>query len=184
MIEEMIGDLRSIIVQGVVLSVRDTGQAQTIDVQTHDGVIRSGIEVMQISGFASKPAAAGALVTLLAVGADPGHLVALPISHPGSRFGNLADGEAVLYGADGARVAIRAGGVIEILAGSQVIIRAPNVVVTATAGVTITGDVTIAGNLSVTGLVSDPNGSMQEMRDFYNVHHHVTLATNPAPQMT
>jgi phage baseplate assembly protein V len=184
MTEEIIGDLRGIAVQGVVLAVHDAGQVQTIDVQTHDGVIRTGIEVMQAAGFASKPAANGALVLLLAVGADPGNMVALPIGSPATRFGNLADGESVIYGADGARVAIRNGGVIEILAGAEVIIKVPNVTVTATAGVIITGNVTITGNLTVSGSVSDTNGSMQEMRDDYNHHHHASLGSDPTPQMT
>ena len=181
--QELIGDLRSIIVQGVVLAVHDGGQVQTIDVQTHDGVIRSGIEVMQTFGFASRAPVAGARVQLLAVGADPGHMVALPVANPAVRFGALADGEAVMYGADGARVAIRAGGVIEILGGHQLTITCPGVVVTAPSGVTILGNVMITGDLTVSGMVSDHLGPMQTMRDDYNHHHHASLASDPAPQM-
>jgi phage baseplate assembly protein V len=169
MMQETIGDLRGIAVQGVVLAVHDAGQVQTIDVQTHDGVIRTGIEVMQTFGFASKPPAAGALVQLLAIGADPGHMVALPIASPAARFGNLADGESVIYGADGARVAIRNGGVIEILAGAEVIIKVPNVTITAPAGTTVNGNLAVTGNLVVgagaSGSFSTPTGRVVTVQD-------------------
>ena len=149
MINETIGDLRSLIVQGIVLAVNDSGQAQTVDVQTHDGVTRTGIEVMQPAGFASTPAtAAGGLVLLLAVGGDPANLVALPVASPGARFGGMAAGESVLYAPDGSRVAVRTGGTIEILAAAHLVIRAPDVTITAPNGVTIVGNLTVTGEIT------------------------------------
>ena len=36
----------------------------------------------------------------------------------------------------------------------------------------VTGDLTVTGSIAATGDVSDANGSMQEMRDTYNLHTH------------
>jgi phage gp45-like len=87
------------------------------------------------------------------------------------RFGRLAPGEVVLYDADGNRVHLRAGGIIEVRAATRIRLVAPQVEIVA-------DDVTISGNLAVAGQVSDGAGSMQEMRDRFNAHGH---PGGPAP---
>jgi phage gp45-like len=161
MIDELVGDIRSAVALGVVRAVNDAGQAQTVTVQTHDGVVRADIEVMQPFGFASAPPAAGALCLLFAVGGDVGHLVALPIGVPGARFGGQAAGETTIYGASGARVAIRADGSVEVWASNTVTVHAANVHMT--------------GNLLVDGDISDQagaHGTLGALRTAYNVHAH------------
>ncbi|EFH11581.1 phage baseplate assembly protein [Pseudoroseomonas cervicalis] len=166
-----------------VVAVRDGGAVQELDAEAVGGQVRAAVEVLQMFGVASRPAP-GALALLLAVGGDQGHLVALPIGSPEQRFGGLAEGESVLYGADGSRVVIRQGGVIEVQAGSVVRIAAPGVVVEAPQGVTIVGDVHVTGSITATAAVSDANGSMQEMRDRYNAHQGHGSGGGPSPQMT
>ena len=161
MIDELVGDIRSAIALGVVRAVNDTGQAQTVTVQTHDGVIRGDIEVLQPFGFASAPPAAGALCLLFAVGGDVGHLVALPIGVPGARLGGQAPGESTMYGADGSRVAVRQGGTVEVWAATTVVVHAPNAHFT--------------GNVLVDGDISDQagaHGSVGTLRAAYDAHAH------------
>lgn len=141
--------LRGQAVRGLIVAVGDGSAAQTVDVETHDGVVRGGIEVMQQFGIASM-APDGALTVVIAMGGDQGDMVALPPSCPGLRFGNLQPGEAVLYDADGNRVHLRAGGVIEVQAATKVKVSAPEVEIIAPI-ITITGDVTLNGTLTATG---------------------------------
>lgn len=161
MSHELVGDFRGATVLGVVRAVNDTGQVQTVDVETHQGMVRAGIEVLQPFGFAGAPPAAGAICLLFAVGGDPGHMVALPIAAPGGRFGNQAAGEATMYGSDGTRVSIRAGGIVEVWAGTEVIVHAPLV--------RMTGDLIVDGNISDLGGL---HGTFGGLRTAYNGHHH------------
>lgn len=141
--------LRGQAVRGLVVSVRDGGIAQTVDVETHDGVIRSGVEVLQPFGVASR-APDGAITVVIAMGGDEGDMLALPPGCPGVRFGALQPGETVLYDADGNRVHLRAGGVVEVKAAGKVVVEAPEVEITAPI-VRITGDVEVTGKITATG---------------------------------
>ena len=176
--------MRGMAVRGVVLAVRDDGQAQTVDVQTHDGFIRSGIEVLQPFGHAAFAPVPGGLVVLLAMGGDEGDMVAMPVANPASRFGGLAPGESVVYGAGGSRVAIRQGGTIEVLAASAVNITAPGVTVTASSGVTIVGTVTLRGDLHVTGgieidgVMTGASGAAVTFNSDVNVNGSTTITTD------
>jgi phage baseplate assembly protein V len=135
----------------MVRAVNDSGQVQTVDVETSDGLVRAGIEVLQVFGHAGNPAAAGIACILLAVGADPGNYVALPLASPACRFGNQAAGDSTLYAADGSRVAVHNNGTIEVLAATKLVIHTPDVEVVAPSGVTITGNVLVNGTITATG---------------------------------
>ncbi len=152
---EAVFDTRSAVVEGVIVAIDDTGQAQTVDVQTHDGIVRSGIEVKQVFGLASRAPQAGGTVLLLAVGGDVGHYVALPLLNPSTRFGNLAEGDGgVLYAPDGSRVAVMHGGVVQMLGMAQVEVASPGVSISAPNGVTITGPTSITGSVTINGALS------------------------------
>jgi phage gp45-like len=169
--------LRGLVVRAVVRGTGDAGETQTVEAETHEGILRSGIEVLQPFGVASRPPAQGAIAVLLAVGGDQGDMVALPLACPSARFGDLAAGETVVHDAAGNRLHFRAGGLVEVAASTslKVTVGGTELLVNAT-GVTITGD------LVVTGQVSDANGSMQEMRDRYNGHVH-GATPGPSPIM-
>ena len=167
---------RAQILRAIIHRVADGAETQQVDVETHDGLVRAGVEVLQPYGVAGVPPAPdGALAVVLAVGGDPGDLVVLPIAAPSARLGGLAPGEVAIYDQRGNRVHIKAGGVIEILAATKVKVVAPSVQIVASGGVDITGD------LRVSGQVADANGTMQEMRDRYNAHTHG--GPGPSPVM-
>lgn len=165
--------LRGASVRAAIAASADEGETQTLDVEAHEGMARAAVEVLQPYGLATR-APEGAVTLLIAVGGDQGDMVALPPSCPGTRFGRLGAGEVALYDQAGNRVYLRAGGVIEVMAATKVVVDAPEVEIVATSKVTITAPlVQVVGDLVVTGDVSDAAGSMQEMRDVYNAH------TNP-----
>ncbi len=151
MLRQIFSLIRGIVSVGVIQSVDDTGQAQTVNVKTVGGRLRTNIEVQQIFGLASRPPVNGGLCVILAVGADHGNLVALPLSAPAMRFGNQAPGEATLYALDGTRVAVRAGGQVEIWGGTSVTVHTKSMLVNAPEGCTINGAVTIVGDLTLEG---------------------------------
>ena len=182
-LDETVGDLRAGVMRGLVLAVDDTGQMQRVDVQTHDGAVRAGIEVYQPFGSSAAPIAVGSVALLLAVGADVGDLVALPLLTPAGRFGGLAPGECVVYGADGSRVAIRQGGTIEVLAGETVLISAPGVTIQAPNGCTVVGDLSVQGSITATGDVTDRTRSMAADRAIFDQHTHPPQVSDPpSPQ--
>jgi len=170
--------LRGLVVRAEVRGTGDAGEMQTVEAETHDGILRSGIEVLQPFGVASRPPAAGAIAVLLAVGGDQGDMVALPLACPSARYGDLAAGETVVHDAAGNRLHFRAGGLVEIAASTSL-----KVTVGGTELLVNASGVTITGNLVVSGNISDGNGSMQEMRDRYNVHGHPGAPGGPSPGM-
>jgi phage gp45-like len=170
--------LRGLVVRAEVRGTGDAGEVQTVEAETHEGVLRSGIEVLQPFGVVSRPPTAGAIAVLLAVGGDQGDMVALPLACPSARYGDLAPGETVVHDAAGNRLHFRNGGLVEVAASTSL-----TVTVGGTELLVNAAGVTITGNLVVTGQVSDANGSMQEMRDRYNAHGHPDAAAPPGPTM-
>lgn len=169
--------LRGLIVRAAIRGIADGGETQAVEAETHEGVLRGGVEVLMPFGLATVPPAE-AITLLLAVGGDQGDMVALPLSCPSARFGNLAAGEVVVHDAAGNRLHFRAGGLVEIHAAASMSVKVDGTELKVeTSGVTITGD------LVVNGQVSDANGSMQEMRDRYNSHGHPGAPGAPSPLM-
>lgn len=125
--------LRGLIARGVVSVTRDGAETQTADVALWEGVAHKDVEVLQPFGVASRPPANG-LALVLAVGGDQGDLVMFPISAPGERMGDLAEGEAALYALDGTRVHVRADGTILITASTRVEVEVKGCTVTVEEG--------------------------------------------------
>ena len=166
---EHVFDARATIRRGVVIAVNDTGPAQRVTVRSSAGAVYSDIEVIQPFGSANVPPVNGAIAVLLAIGGDPANMVAL-LSNPNRRMGAMAPGEQVIYGPGGSRVAVRRGGLVEILAATRVSIVARNVTITATAAVTLTAPVVeITGNLTVgtgaTGVFTSTSGQTVTVQD-------------------
>lgn len=151
--------LRGQVVRGVVHGLDDAGGQQRAVVETHEGVVRSGVEVALPYGLASRPAPGG-LTILLAVGGDQGDLVALPVAS-GARLGNLGPGEVALYTDEGTRVHLAAGGQLRIAAATEVKVTVGGTVLRVTpSGVVIEGPLHVQGSITATGSVSDGGGPL------------------------
>ena len=177
----VVGSMRALAANGVLTGADDTGAAQTVTLQTHDGAIRAEVEVAQPWGFSSMAPADGAVTVLLEIGGDPGNPIALPAANPYRRFGGLGAGETVMYGDDGSRVHIRAGGVIEIWGGASVTVNTQACAINAPNGCTITGNVKVTGSLTTTGDLSDSHGSLNRLRGNYDAHGHPSLGGGAPP---
>ena len=155
LLNETIHGQRDLIGWGMVIGINDGGASQTVNVRTGVGVERGDIPVVQSYGFASRPPLNGAQAVVAQLGADPADCVVLGIVNSGARFGGLAPGEAVMYGADGTRVALRAGGGIEIKgAGPIHLTGAGTVTIEAAGGLSIVGDASFDGDVSITGTLT------------------------------
>lgn len=156
--------LRGQAVRGVVSAIRDGGMVQSVDVETHEGVVRSRVEVLQQYGVTSH-APAGGMVVLLALGGDEGDQVALPVACPSSRMGGLAAGEVALHDAAGNRVHLKAGGIVEIRGAASVLVVVGGTEWEVTpGGVRIKGDVQVDGSITTTGDVTAGAISLQNHR--------------------
>lgn len=151
--------LRGQIVRAVVHSVEDAAGSQALVVETHEGVVRSGVEVLQPYGLASRPAAGG-MTVLLAIGGDQGDMVALPATG-GARLG-VAAGEAAIYTDEGSRVHLRAGGIIEITSATELTVTIGGTLLRVSpSGVEITGNLAVTGSITASGTVSDGAGNLR-----------------------
>lgn len=121
------------------------------------GEVRNNLERPQLYGFTSTPVA-GCELFVLFVGGDRSHGIVVADGDPRYRPKDLQPGEACLYNLDGTRIVLRRGGLVEITAAGQVHVKAPLV--------HVDGDVVAGGD------VSDGAGSLQDLRDLYDVHIH------------
>lgn len=164
------------------LAAKESTKTRQVQLSLLADMIRDGVNNPEPYGFSARPFA-GAVHYFLALGGDPNKLTSIIASDPRYRPTDLQEGEVCLYTDEGDRVTLKRGRIIEVLAGAEVRVSAPQVTVTASSKVTLdtptvecTGDFSADGNISsgadisAAGNVSDANGSMQEMRDTYNVH--------------
>jgi phage baseplate assembly protein V len=103
---------RGIVARAAVRSTNDKGGSQTATVEVHRHVERSDVEVLGVSGVSTRPPAGGEAI-VLAVGADQGDLVALPLQAPGNRMGGLEEGEVAVHNLKGDRTHYKKDGSIE-----------------------------------------------------------------------
>lgn len=116
--------IRGIVARAVALATNDGGETQTADLKVYHGVDRSGVEILQPFGLASRPPKGGPVIAL-AVGGDQGDLVGLPIAAPGVRLGFLEEGDVAIYTLDGSRVLIKRDGTIHVTSNKKVHARIP-----------------------------------------------------------
>jgi phage gp45-like len=128
-LKEIVHAFRGIVSRAVVRSTNDGGETQTASVTTHRHVDRTDVEIAQPFGFASR-APGGGLMLVFAIGGDQGDLAGLPVAAPGSRLGNLAEGESAMHNAKADRVHIKADGTIEILTRRKVVVKVKEATVT------------------------------------------------------
>jgi phage gp45-like len=179
---QMVSAIRNAAAEAIVTLLNDSGGAQLLNLTTATGAQRADVEVMWPWGFSALPPVDGMITLVFAVGGDPANLRALPPSNPSARFGNLAVGEAVLYGADGSRVHVRDGGIVDIWGGAQVNVHTKSCTINAPNGCVVNGNVTVEGNLTASGDVSDSHGSLNRLREHYNEHSHAANGAPPTPQ--
>jgi phage gp45-like len=154
----------NMIARGIVDLDDDLPATRRLQVKALKGEVRTQIEAWEAYGFASR-AAIGADALLLFVGGAREHGIAL-VADRRVRLKGLAPGEVAVYNPH---------------AGTTILMRADGTVVITAARVTVSGD------LVVSGAISDHRGSLDQVRDLYDVHTHTDpqggQSGPPAPQM-
>lgn len=160
--------------RAVIRLVNDAAKLQGVQVVLLDGEARAEIERFQQYGFTSVPLD-GCEAIALSIGGSRSHMAVVATDDRRYRYRNLQPGETCIYNQHGDRVHIREDGTLDVVARTKVYVDAPMT--------ECTGNAHVKGNVTCDGDVSDKNGSMQEMREFYNAHMHGSGPT-PTPEMT
>lgn len=166
MVKQAINGLRNLVGLGVISSLNDTGGAMTVNLATGSNVNRADVEVATPWGFSSSPPADGMITLVFSLGGDASNLMALHPGNPSARFGNLAVGESVLYGADGCRVHVRAG-VVEIWAPT----------------IKMFGNLVVEGHITATGNITAGEGGGEQV-DLLGHQHDYLPGTGAATPTT
>ena len=182
LLESLARRLRLLVARCVIEEVDDSGPIQRVKVTLLSGEVRE-VPSLQRYGFSSNPpAGAEGLAGFVGGARESGVLVAH--DHRAHRLRGLAPGEAVVHAMDGARILLRPGGEIEIVAATSVTISAPEI--TIDGNLSVVGNLTVAGSAVAQGGVADAIGPIAAMRAAYNGHTHVetdTVTSPPDPPM-
>ena len=101
--------------RGLIALVDDTKELQSLQVSLLAGELRDKVERFQEYGFSSAPTP-GAEAILVALGGQPGILVAIAVDDKTSRPTGGLPGEVTLYSKFGHRILFKADGTIELKA--------------------------------------------------------------------
>ena len=159
--------VRGMVRRAVIELVNDALKLQGVQLTLLAGELSGDVERFQEYGFTSVPEP-GAEAIVLAVGASRAHLVVVASDDRRYRPTGWASGEVGIYSRFGQTVRLKADGSIEL---------------TPAAGqpVKVAGNLEVVGNVVATGNVQDAAGSMQEMRDTYNVHTQPVVSNTAQP---
>lgn len=158
--------------RGTVALVDAARKMQGLQMRLTAREVKDGVEHFEPYGYTSNPLP-GAEALLGFVGGDRSHCVALIVGDRRFRFVGLAPGEVAMYTDEGDSLVFRRGNRVELRtknfdvdAQDRVTLKAGQEVVLDTPKVRATHDVEAAGQ------INDGVGSMQGMRDIFNVHDH------------
>lgn len=166
--------VRLMVSRAVVQLINDGAKMQELQVLLLSDELRARVERFQNYGFTSVPLA-GAEALVVSVGGSRSHPVAVAVDDRRYRKRDLQPGETAIYTDEGDYVLLKRGRVVEVKAGTKVLIDAPLA--------ECTGDLHVMGNITCDHDISDATGSMQTMRDQYNQHTHGATPA-PTPGMT
>jgi phage baseplate assembly protein V len=150
--------------RGIVKLSNSSSNMQTLQITVLDGEVLSDVEHFEPYGFTSRPQP-GAEVLTASLAGNRSHTVVLCAADRRYRKLNLQLGEVALFTHDGSEIHLKNGGEIYLKAATKLVVDAPLL--------ECTGDIVAAGD------VSDATGSMQAMRDVFNLHTHTGNLGNP-----
>lgn len=157
-LEPISNRLRLIASRAVIRALEDSTGVQGAQLTVLRGERMGTVERFQSYGFTSRPPeGAEAILLCLAGSRDAGVVIADEHREVRPR-GVLAEGEALVYASGGARIHVRAGGVVTI---------------TAAGGVTVSANLSAGGDVTAGGDVADGIGTLDVLRQAYNVHTHI-----------
>ncbi len=170
--------LRMMLGRGLARLIDDADGLQVVQVQLLDDEVRE-LEHYQPYGYAYHAPDGGEAVTVAPNGVRANAML-LAIAHRAARLKGIAKGEVALYTDEGDVIHLKRGRIIEVVAGTKVKVTAPTIEIVGNA--TVSGSLTVQGAILSNTSIADPNGTLQEARDYYNGHGHPGGVVTP--QMT
>ena len=166
--------------RGVLHLADSSGGAQKLQVELHPGELLNGIEHLEPYGLTSRPLS-GAEVAAFSIGGDRNRTAVFLVSDRRHRKSGLATGEVALYTDEGDYILLSRGRIVQVVAGTKVMVTAPTVEIVGNA--TVSGSLTVQGAIVSNTSIADPAGTLAEARGYYNSHTHPGGGA-PNPQMT
>ncbi len=168
--EDMRGKVRLMVGRALLTAISDAGAIQTAQAQLLADETHDGMERVQEYGFTSVPLA-GAEGVVVFVGGNRDHGLVVATDDRRYRKKGMNPGEVALYTNEGDYIILKNGRVIQVVAGTEIDVTAPTVVVKASSKVRMDTPL-----LEVTGDIKDncdgTGKSMSGMRTTYNSHTH------------
>lgn len=169
------------VARAVVSLVDDSTKLQSLQLQLLKREIRENVERFQQYGYTSKPHP-GAEAVVVFVGGNRDHGLCIAVDDRRYRLLGLQDGEVALYTDEGDKIHLKRNREIEVSTLKLTINATDKVEVNTELFEVNAPRATFSGDTEAAGNVSDASGSMQEMRDTYNVHTNPINGTQPPPQ--
>lgn len=162
--ESLVQKLRHSSGLGEVKMTDDSKDTQEAQITGYGGFARDRARRYETYGISIRPLK-GAGVLWQFVGWISGHVAILAYPEPRYRKKNLQEGEVCLYTDEGDYILLSRGRIIKVVAGTEIDVTAPTVVVTASTKIKLdspaiefTGDVTIDKTLTVSKAVTFNGG--------------------------
>lgn len=165
--------VRNMVVRGIVKMTNDDKKIQQIQASLLAGELKSGIEHYQNYGFTSNPLP-GMETAIVFCGGDRSNGVIVGIGDRQFRLKSLKPGEVAIYTDEGDFLKFERGRKVTlntlfltVNATQEMVLNAQKIAVTASEKISFQTPI-----IQTSGDVCDKNGTMQSIRDTFNIHAH------------
>jgi len=149
--------------RGVTSLLNTASQVSVAQIKGVASEVLNNVPVFQQFGFTSALPDSSDVIVLPLLGRS-GLSVIIASENGKYRIKGLVKGETALYSAFGDYIYLKQGRIVEVKAGSKLLVDAPDA--------EFKGNLKVLGNIESNGYVKDAGGTMQEIRDVYNDHGH------------
>jgi phage gp45-like len=149
--------------RGVTSLLNTVGQVSVAQIKGVASEVLNNVPIFQQFGFTSALPDNSDVIVLPLLGRS-GLSVIVASENGKYRIKGLVKGETALYSAFGDYIYLKQGRIVEVKAGSKLLVDAPDA--------EFKGNLKVLGNIESDGYVKDAGGTMQDIRDVYNNHGH------------
>lgn len=149
--------------RGVVALINTSGHVAITQIKGVAGEVLNNVPLFQQFGFTSALPDNTDVIVLPLLGRSGLSLI-IASEHGKYRLKGLVKGETALYSAFGDYIYLKQGRIVEVKAGSKLLVDAPDA--------EFKGNLKVLGNIESDGYVKDQKGTMQDIRDVYDSHGH------------
>ncbi|WP_145534797.1 phage baseplate assembly protein V [Yersinia alsatica] len=162
--------LSNMLVRAVVRHLDTGSKNQMLQIQMIANELKDNIEHLEPYGFTSAPLMGAEAFAAFPDG-DRSHGVVLVVADRRYRIKGLKSGEVAIYSDEGDSITLKRGNKIEVNT-KQYIVNAEEKAVFNTPLIETSGQIKAMGNIESAADVKDKTGTVDAMRDQYNLHTH------------